>query len=134
MDHLPDSIFDEATEVAEWQAVPVKAMCLYAAEHKGDKRAMKEIRKAWGRDPKPFALAVNVKPDWFDGTTVSVYEYLSLIAICTLPKFARALLAAQWQDTTMSYSQVREAVDAAKERKSKATKEPKVCKYCGREQ
>ena len=63
--------------------------------------------------------------------TVSKFELLSLIKIASVRnKFARALLAEEWQRLTLSYDDVRVRVEAVNERKPREKKD-KVCPKCG---
>lgn len=124
-------IFEEAQQVRGYEEQSIKAMCLYAAAHpsKSDRKA---IKAAWDCDPRPYARAVDMMPGWF-GTdyTVSKFELLSLIKIASVRnKFARALLAEEWQRLTLSFDDVRVRVEAVNERKPKEKKE-KRCPKCG---
>lgn len=133
---MSTDIFEEAQQVRGIEVDGICAMGVYAARHLTPNGTMKKnvraaIKEAWDADPMPYARAAKMRPTWFDRSTdVSKYELLSAIEIGKVKdKYARALLAEQWQATTMSYDQVREAVRGTKQPKPRA-KQDKRCPHC----
>jgi hypothetical protein len=122
--------FDQAQAIRGLEMESIKAMCLFASRHtsKADRAAIKE---AWdGVNPQAYARATKIKPTWFDGSTdVSKWELLSLIKIAGVSdKYARALLAEDWQHNTMSFEDVRARVDGLKsKRRKRLTLKERVC-------
>lgn len=134
---MDDSIFDEAQAVRGLEVDGICAMGIFAARHLTPNGTMKKsvrvaIKQAWDADPMPYARAAKMRPTWFDRTTdVSKYELLAAIEIGKVKdKYARALLAEQWQATTMSYDDVRAAVQGLKQPKPRE-KQEKLCPHCG---
>lgn len=122
---------NECMELARYPELSALAQCLWAYEHRKDKAAMKVAKEFFMRDPKHMARAVSMFPNRFtDDAGTGLYDMLAMIDIASLPLVPRAELAAQYADTTMSFSEVRERVDAYKGRKSKSEKEPKLCPNC----
>jgi hypothetical protein len=124
--------FEEAQAIRGYESQSIIAMCLFANLHQS-KTERQEIKAAWdGADPKPYARAVDMMPGWFDGTVdVGKWELLSLIKIAGVRnKFARALLAAEWQRLTMSYEAVREQADMVNKPKPRE-KQERHCPHCG---
>jgi hypothetical protein len=133
-----DDIFSEAQAVRGIEVRGIQAMGKYAARHLTTGGTMKKnvrtaIKEAWDADPMPYARAYKMRPHWFDGDSDSIgkFELLSAIEIGKVKdKYARALLAEQWQATTMSYSAVHEAVQGMNKPKARA-KITKTCPHCG---
>lgn len=123
-------IFAEAQEIRGYEEQSIKAMCLYAAAHPS-KQDRKAIRAAWDCDPRPYARAVDMMPGWFEPSyTVSKFELLSLIKIAGVKnKFARALLAEEWQRLTLSFDDVRAKADEVNKPKTRV-KQEKRCPHC----
>ena len=110
-------IFEEALLIGGAELEGICARGQYAMRHLTPNGTMKRgvreaIKQAWDADPLPYARAAKMKPLWFDRSTdVSKFELLSAIEIGKVKDVtARALLAQQWQATTMSFDDVREAV------------------------
>lgn len=125
---MNEKILTEIYELSGFEPQVIYAQMQWSAEHVNDKDACKLAAFEWGRKPKDMAFVWNT---WEVSSGMSRHELMSLILIASLNKFERPLLYQQWRDTTMSYEDVRDAVTARKQRKSKAAKEPKVCKHCG---
>lgn len=130
-------IFEEAQQVRGIEIEGICAMGRYAARHLTPKGTMKKqvraaIKEAWDADPMPYARAAKMRPLWFSrDVDVSKFELLSLIKIAGVRnKFARALLAEEWQRLTLSFDDVRVRVEAVNERKPREKKD-KVCPHCG---
>lgn len=119
----------EIYELAGYEPEVLKAQFCWSAFHIKDKEACKLAAFEWGRKPKDMAYAWEHLID--HARDYSRHELMSLILIAGAPKFERGILYEQWRDTTMSYENVRAAVDGLKKRKSKTVKEPKRCKKCG---
>jgi hypothetical protein len=135
---MRQDIFDEALLIGGAELDGICARGMYAAHHltpnstmnKSVRAAMKE---AWdGEDPLAYARAAKMRPLWFDRTVdVSKWELKSAIKIGGVKdKYKRTLLAEQWQNTSMSFDQVREAVDSINKPKAR-TKQVKHCPNCG---
>ena len=134
-------IFEEALLIGGAELEGICARGQYARRHLTPNGTMKRsvraaIKEAWDNaDPLPYARAAKMKPNWFDRSTdVSKFELLSAIEIGKVKDVtARALLAQQWQATTMSFDDVREAVRGMSKPKRKE-KQKKYCAECGAEQ
>jgi hypothetical protein len=132
-----DSIFQEAQLVRGIEVEGICAMGRYAARHLSPKGKMKQsvrtaIREAWDADPMPYARAAKLRPAWFiRAVDVSKFELLSVIEIGKVKDAtARELLAEQMQATTMSFMDVRAAVQSVnkpKPRKSKPDLKQRLC-------
>lgn len=129
---MPQTDYEnECMELARYPELSIKAQALWCYTHRKDKAAMETASVFFANNPKHMARAVAMFPEMFEADEArDLYLYLSAFKIASLPVHARALLAAQWQDTTMSFGEVREAVDAYKKRKSKEEKEQKLCPHC----
>jgi carbamate kinase len=130
-------IFEEAQAIRGIEVDGICAMGRYAARHLSPKGTMKKkvraaIREAWDCDPLPYARAALMRPAWFiRAVDVSNFELLSAIEIGKIKdKYARALLAEQWQATTMSFTDVHQAVQGMNKPKARA-KITKTCPHCG---
>lgn len=112
-----EELYAEALELAGYNAMALKAMCLWAYEHIQDKAAMKAASAAWGRNARNFAKAV----DYFGEIDEhqSTDDILSLIAISSLPFEDANKIYDDMQDKTLTYWQVRERVAAAKPRRER---------------
>lgn len=115
-------------DLSGFEPAVIVAQMEWSAVHVNDKEACKLAAFEWGRKPKDMAYVWDHLID--KATVYTRHELLSLILIASLNKFERALLYEQWRDTTMSYEQVREAVNARKQPKPRERK-PKVCGKCG---
>lgn len=124
-------IFDQAQQVRGYNVQSIIAMCLFSEAHK-TKAERKAIKAAWECDPLPYARAVQMMPHWFDSSVEpSYYELQSLVAIAKVKnKYARALLAEEWQRLTLSFNDVRERVESLKKPRER---KPRVCPKCGAE-
>lgn len=135
---MNDSIFEEAQAVRGIEVTGIQAMARYAARHLSPKGTMKRgvrtaIREAWDADPLPYARAYKMRPLWFDGDaeSISKWELMSAIEIGKVKDVtARVLLAEQWHNTTMSFSDVHAAVQSVNKPKRKEKKERR-CPHCG---
>jgi hypothetical protein len=138
---MRDDIFNEAQMIGGIELEGICARGLYAARHLTPNGTMKKdvkaaMKVAWeGADPMAYARAAKMRPTWFDRTVdVGKFELMSAVDIGSVKdKFQRALLAEQWQNTTMSYSDVHEAVQSVNKPKPR-TKAVKHCAVCGAEQ
>lgn len=111
--------YAEAEQLLGWNAQALYGMVLWAERHAKNKAAMKEASAAWHRNARTFAKSAPVLRRVFPDQNASPDELLSVIAIMGLDKAAASVLLEQWRDHTMSYADVREAVQARKGRKSK---------------
>jgi hypothetical protein len=133
-----NDIFQEAQMVRGIEVTGIQAMAKYAARHLSPGGTMKRgvraaIKEAWDADPMPYARAYKMRPTWFDGDAEDIgkFELLSAIEIGKIKdKYARALLAEQWQATTMSFTDVHQAVQGMNKPKARA-KITKTCPHCG---
>ena len=121
----------EIYDLSGFEPDVIKAQMQWASVHCGDQEASAEAGRIWGRKVKHLAYVWNHLLD--HDRDYTRHELMSLILIAGVPRFERGMLFEQWRDTTMSYQQVRCAVDALKKRPGKAAKEPKVCPHCGKE-
>lgn len=129
---MPQTDYEnECAEIAGYTEQSIKAQALWCYQHRKDKAAMQTAQVFFANNPKHMARAVAMFPEMFEADEArDLYQYLSAFKIASLPLHARALLAAQWQDTTMSFGEVREAVEQYKKRTPKGEKEQKLCPHC----
>lgn len=121
----------ECMELARYPELSIKAQALWCYTHRKDKEAMETAQVFFANNPKHMARAVAMFPAMFEADEArDLYEYLSVFKIASLPLVARSFLASDWQARTMSFSEVREAVEEYKRRKSKTEKEAKLCPHC----
>jgi hypothetical protein len=131
-------IFEEAQAVRGIEVSGIQRMGKYAARHLSPKGTMKRsvraaIKEAWEADPLPYARAYKMRPLWFDGDAEDIgkFQLLAAIEIGKVKDItARVLLAEQWANTTMSYTDVHAAVRDVNKPKAREKKE-KHCPNCG---
>ena len=110
----------EIYDLSGFEPDVIKAQMQWASVHCGDQEASAEAGRIWGRKVKHLAYVWNHLLD--HDRDYTRHELMSLILIAGVPRFERGMLFEQWRDTTMSYEQVRCAVDALKKRTSKTVK------------
>jgi hypothetical protein len=133
-----NDIFQEAQMVRGIEVTGIQAMAKYAARHLSPGGTMKRgvraaIKEAWDADPMPYARAYKMRPTWFDGDAEDIgkFQLLAAIEIGKVKDItARVLLAEQWANTTMSYTDVHAAVRDVNKPKAREKKE-KHCPNCG---
>lgn len=117
---MQDSTLQEIYNLAGYEPDVIVAQCQWSATHIRDTEACKLAAFEWGRKVKPMAFAWEHYRNELKGGTR--HQIMSLILIAGMPKLGRDMLYEQWRDTTMSYEQVRDAVDSRKQRKPRAPK------------
>lgn len=132
MNDIPREKYDKAYQVAGYAGMAHKAMILYADSIRNDHEALDAASEAWHRNAVHYVHVARWFP-WLVSNGVS-YEpdvYLSYLLLGSLSRAKAERLEHEVNGGEMELWQVRERVDGLKQRKSKATKEPKVCKNCG---
>lgn len=117
-----EQYYAEALEICAYNAMALRAMCLWAHEHLKDKAAMKAASAAWGRNARNFGKAVEYfAPSLCSSGSdaLSADEILSYVAMAALPIETATDLFHEMYDKTLSYWQVRERVQELRGRRER---------------
>lgn len=122
---MNETLYHEAEQVGGYNALALRAMALWAHEHKADKEAMRIASFVWQRNARIMAKAVERFPKDFETDGHGADDYLSLFAMAQLSRADAAILAKERIDKTLAAWQVRERVDTLKKRTTRQRAKPK---------
>lgn len=125
MNQRQTKLYAKIESLAVYSEDAYRAQILLSEKHARDTFFVKEAAKLWGR--KPHLLARMAK--WFAKElerAQTYWELMSMYEMVRLPKQDCAILAKDWRDKSLSYQQVKGAVDAKKQRKPRERKAKRV--------
>lgn len=127
-DKKMDELFEQATELVGYESQSLGAMALLAHQHLGNRKALKVLTLAYGRDARHMARAVELFPVHFEANALAGLlpgRLLSLFALARLPEHAATSLYGRMMDMNMNLFEVNEMIARdALSRKAKATAHP----------